>query len=131
MRFLFDRNTWQEIFGSISKNKIRTVITIIGVLWGIFVYIGMSGAAKGLDNGFEKQFETIARNSLFAWGQSTSMPYEGFKTGRRIQLKLGDVDVLYNRIPEIENIAPRNVNFSNKVKDKIQYKVIHTQNLIK
>ena len=108
MRILFDRNTWQEIFGSISKNKIRTVITIIGVLWGIFVYIGMSGAAKGLDNGFERQFETVAMNSLFAWAQSTSKPYDGFKTGRQLRLELSDVQVLQNRIPEIQFIAPRN-----------------------
>ena len=108
MRILFDRNTWQEIFGSISKNKIRTVITIIGVLWGIFVYIGMSGAAKGLDNGFERQFETVAMNSLFAWAQSTSKPYDGFKTGRQLRLELSDVQVLQNRIPELQFIAPRN-----------------------
>jgi len=109
LKLLFDRNTWQEIYGSISKNKTRTVITVIGVLWGIFVYIAMSGAAKGLDNGFERQFESVAMNSMFVWAQSTSMPYAGFKTGRRIQLKLGDVKVLQNRIPEIEFIAPRNV----------------------
>ncbi|AKA35562.1 ABC transporter permease [Flagellimonas lutaonensis] len=109
MRLLFDRNTWQEIFGSIRKNKIRTIITVVGVLWGIFVYIAMSGAAKGMDNGFEKSFETVAMNSLFAWAQSTSKPYSGFKTGRRLQLKLGDATVLENRIPEIQYIAPRNV----------------------
>ena len=109
MKLLFDRNTWQEIFSSISKNKIRTLLTVIGVLCGIFVYIAMSGAAKGLDNGFERQFESVAMNSLFAWAQSTSKPYAGFKTGRRIQLKLGDADVLERRIPDIEYIAPRNV----------------------
>jgi len=109
MRLLFDRNTWQEIFGSIRKNKIRTIITIIGVLWGIFVYIAMSGAAKGMDNGFERSFETVAMNSLFAWAQSTSKPYSGFKTGRQLQLKLGDAQVLANRIPDLQYIAPRNV----------------------
>ena len=109
MNFIFDKNTWQEIFGSIGKNKTRTIITVIGVLWGIFIYIALSGAAKGLDNGFEKQFETVAMNSMFVWAQSTSMPYDGFKTGRQLQLKLGDVRVLQNRIPEIQNIAPRNV----------------------
>ncbi|MEJ6547286.1 MAG: ABC transporter permease [Flavobacteriaceae bacterium] len=108
MKFLFDSNTWQEIFGSIQKNKTRTVITVIGVLWGIFVYIAMAGAAKGLDNGFERAFETVAMNSMFTWAQSTSMPYAGFKTGRRLQLKIQDVTVLENRIPEIEFIAPRN-----------------------
>ena len=109
MRLLFDRNTWQEIFGSIRKNKVRTIITVIGVLWGIFVYIALSGAAKGMDNGFERSFENIAMNSLFAWAQNTSIPYEGFKTGRQLQLKLGDATVLQNRIPEIQYIAPRNV----------------------
>ena len=47
-------------------------------------------------------------NSLFAWSQSTSKPYKGFRTGRRIQLKLSDVEVLKKRIPEIQYIAPRN-----------------------
>ena len=102
MKFLFDSNTWQEIFGSISKNKTRTIITVIGVLWGIFIYVALSGAAKGLDNGFDKAFKTVAMNSMFVWAQSTSMPYDGFKTGRPMQLKLGDVEILKNRIPEIE-----------------------------
>ncbi|MFS4455866.1 ABC transporter permease [Maribacter sp. 2304DJ31-5] len=108
MKFIFDRNTWQEIFGSIGKNRTRTIITIIGVLWGIFIYIALSGAAKGLDNGFERQFESVAMNSMFVWAQRTSIPFDGFKTGRRLQLKLGDVQVLKNRIPEINYIAPRN-----------------------
>ncbi|MUH36838.1 ABC transporter permease [Zobellia amurskyensis] len=109
MRFIFDRNTWQEIYGSISKNKVRTVITVVGVLWGIFIYIALSGAAKGMDNGFESMFESIARNSMFVWGQNTSMPNEGYKTGRQMQLKLDDVVMIENRIPEVEFIAPRNV----------------------
>ncbi|MGB5238847.1 MAG: ABC transporter permease [Flavobacteriaceae bacterium] len=108
MKFIFDRNTWQEIFGSIQKNKVRTIITVIGVLWGIFIYITLAGSAQGMDNGFEKSFESVARNSLFAWSQSTSKPYAGYKTGRSIQLKFRDGEILANKIPEIEYIAPIN-----------------------
>ena len=104
---IFSRDTWQEIFGSIQKNKARTIITVIGVLWGIFIYIVLSGAAKGLDHGFEEKFEDVAMNSMFAWAQTTSVPYAGFKTGRPIQLKLGDVQVLKTRIAAIQFIAPR------------------------
>jgi putative ABC transport system permease protein len=107
-KVIFDRDTWQEIFGSIAKNKTRTVITVIGVLWGIFIYIALSGAAKGLDNGFERQFENIAMNSMFIWAQRTSIPYEGFKIGRSIELKLSDIEYLKQRVPEIQYIAPRN-----------------------
>ena len=109
LKVLFDRDTWQEIFGSISKNKTRTVITVIGVLLVIFIYIALSGAAKGLDNGFERQFENIAMNSMFVWAQRTSIPYDGFKIGRSIELKLSDIEYLKKRVPEIEFIAPRNV----------------------
>lgn len=108
LKVIFDKDTWQEIFGSISKNKTRTIITVIGVLWGIFIYIALSGAAKGLDNGFERQFENIAMNSMFIWGMQTSVPYEGFKTGRNIKLKLSDIDIIRQRVPEVEFIAPRN-----------------------
>ena len=107
LRTLFDRDTWQEIFGSIAKNKLRTVVTVIGVLWGIFIYITLSGASKGLDNGFEREFEEVAINSLFIWAQNTSIPYDGFRTGRRMQLKLDDEAFLNKRIPQLQYIAPR------------------------
>ena len=107
MKSIFDQDTWQEIFGSIGQNKIRTIITIIGVLWGIFLYVVLSGVAKGVDNGFEKQFERISSNMLFIWAEYTSIPYEGFKINRGINLTLDDVESLKNNIPEIEHIAPR------------------------
>ena len=104
---IFDKDTWQEIFGSIGQNKLRTVITIIGVLWGIFLYILLSGIAKGVDNGFEQRFERISSNSLFVWTQNTSIPYSGFKIDRKWNIKLNDVETLKTEIPEIKNIAPR------------------------
>ena len=85
---IFDKDTWQEIFGSIGQNKLRTVITIIGVLWGIFLYILLSGIAKGVDNGFEQRFERISSNSLFVWTQNTSIPYLAFKIYIRLNIKL-------------------------------------------
>ena len=61
-----------------------------------------------MDNGFDKEFENIAMNSMFIWTQQTSMPYKGFKTGRRPRLKISDAKVLLNNVPDIQYIAPRN-----------------------
>ena len=108
LKVIFDFDTWQEIFSSVKKNKVRTIITVIGVLWGIFIYITLSGSSNGLDNGFDKEFENIAMNSMFIWTQQTSMPYKGFKTGRRPRLKISDAKVLLNSVPDIQYIAPRN-----------------------
>lgn len=108
LKTIFDYDTWQEIFGSIAKNKTRTVVTVIGVLWGIFIYITLSGSAKGLDNGFDREFQDMAMNSMFVWAQSTSIPYAGFKIGRSPRLTIQNVKTLKQQVPEIQYIAPRN-----------------------
>ena len=106
LKKIFDRDTWDEIFESISKNKTRTIITTIGVFWGIFIYIALAGSATGLENGFDEAFSGMSKNSMGVWVQRTSIAYKGFEEGRYPVFKLDDVDYLKNRVPEIQYIAP-------------------------
>jgi putative ABC transport system permease protein len=109
MKFLFDSDTWQEIYGSIRKNKLRTFITILGVWWGIFLLVALLGAARGMENGFNKLFGNFATNSVFVWTRSTDTPFKGFQKGRRIGLKLSDIEILKREFnDEIKLLAPRN-----------------------
>jgi len=118
MRFLFDSDTWQEIYGSIRKNKVRTSITIIGVLWGIFLLVVLLGAARGMENGFNKLFGNFATNSVFVWTQSTDTPFKGFQEGRRFSLTMKDIDVLTSEYSdEIKLLAPRNQTSNLIIKD--------------
>jgi putative ABC transport system permease protein len=118
MRFLFDSDTWQEIYGSIRKNKVRTSITIIGVLWGIFLLVVLLGAARGMENGFNKLFGNFATNSVFVWTQSTDTPFKGFQEGRRFNLTMNDINVLKSEYSdEIRLLAPRNQTNNLVIKD--------------
>ncbi|MEN8125011.1 MAG: ABC transporter permease [Bacteroidota bacterium] len=107
MKFLFDRDTWQEIYGSIRKNKLRTAITIIGVMWGIFLLVVLLGAARGMENNFNRLFGNFATNSVFVWAQSTSEPFKGFQEGKRITLKMSDLDKIKSEIDGLEFVVPR------------------------
>lgn len=107
MRFLFDSDTWQEIYGGIRKNKTRTIITIIGVLWGIFLLVVLLGAARGLENNFKVIFGDFATNSVFMWSQRTEKPFKGFQKGRNVRLTTRDVEILESEYEEIKFIAPR------------------------
>jgi putative ABC transport system permease protein len=109
MKFLFDSDTWQEIYGSIRKNKLRTFITILGVWWGIFLLVALLGAARGMENGFNKLFGNFATNSVFVWTQSTDTPFKGFQKGRRFRLTFNDIEILKREYSdEIKLLAPRN-----------------------
>ncbi|UMB54482.1 ABC transporter permease [Lutibacter sp. A64] len=107
MKFLFDSDTWQEIFSSIRKNKMRTGITIIGVMWGIFLLVVLLGAAKGVENNFNKLFGTFATNSVFIWAQQTSKPFKGFQEGKSLTLKMSDLENIKNEIEGLEFVVPR------------------------
>ncbi|WP_370895390.1 ABC transporter permease [Chryseobacterium gossypii] len=108
MNILFKKDTWQEIYYSLRNNKLRTFLTMIGVGWGMFLYVSLLGAAKGMENGFDKLFSGFATNSIFLWAQNTSIPYEGFPKGRKMDLHLSDMELLKRKIPEIDYISPQN-----------------------
>ncbi len=113
MRFLFDSDTWQEIYGGIRKNKTRTIITIIGVLWGIFLLVALLGASRGLENNFKNIFGNFATNSVFMWSQRTELPFKGFQKGRNVRLTTNDVAKLQEAYDDIKFIAPRSQTNSN------------------
>ena len=110
IKFLFDRDTWQEVYDSMSKNKLRTAITMVGVWWGILLLITLLGAARGMENSFNRLFGDFATNSVFVWGQSTSKPFKGFQEGKRVQLKLSHAKKIEENIEGIEFVVPRNRN---------------------
>ncbi|TWP26550.1 ABC transporter permease [Apibacter muscae] len=104
---ILNREIWSEIYYTLSKNKLRTILTMIGVAWGMFLYVFLLGAAKGVENGFNKIFDGFATNSIFLWGESTSEPYHGLPKYRPIDLNLEDINYLKTEVEEIETIVPR------------------------
>ena len=107
MNIIFKIDTWQEIYHSLQNNKLRTFLTMIGVGWGMFLFVALLGAAKGMENGFDKAFAGFATNSIFLWAQNTTIPYDGFPKGRKMDLHLPDIQVLEKKIPEIDYISPQ------------------------
>ena len=102
---MFDRDKWGEIFESIGKNKLRTVLTGFAVFWGIFMLVILLGAGEGLRNGFAYNFRNTATNSIEIWGGETSKPWNGLPANRDIRLNEDDVQALRNSIPGIEHIS--------------------------
>ncbi|MDT0675047.1 ABC transporter permease [Autumnicola musiva] len=102
---MFDLERWQEIFETISKNKLRTFLTGVSVASGIFILVVLLGIGKGMQNGISSEFEGDAANILYIWTGVTSKEYKGLNPGRMITM--------------------RNEDFNNTVaahKDKLEYK---------
>ena len=73
---------WQEIYGTIKRNKLRTFLTGFAVAWGIFMLI----------HAFEENSGERALNSIRVYGGWTTKPYDGLKEGRSIDLDNRDLE---------------------------------------
>jgi len=104
---IFDPDSWQEIWSTIRKNRLRTALTALGVFWGVFMLVVMVGAGQGLENGVQRSMSGMASNSVFVWAQRTSIPYKGLQPGRGVRFATDDIDFVA-RVPGIEHLAPRN-----------------------
>ena len=77
MTGFFDTDRWNEIWQTISRNRRRSIMTALGVFWGIFMLIVLLGAGTGLGRMFRAQLGGTATNAIFIMSDRTSVPYEG------------------------------------------------------
>ena len=139
----FDRDIFEEILITITRNKTRSFLTAFGVFWGIFMLVALIGGGQGMQGMMQSQFDGFATNSGFVWPQATGEPYKGFRKGRGWNMDIDDVERVKNGVEEIDVITPtlsrwnRNAVFQDKKTTTIikglypEYDKIEQQNIIK
>ncbi len=115
---MFDLDKWQEIGNSLWQHKLRTLLTSLGIFWGIFILVFLLGAGKGLQNGVYQNFGSLNKNSLFVWGQRTSLPFKGLPPGRNINISNEDFETVKAKAKGIDIISPRLRLWSTLIKRK-------------
>ena len=127
---MFDIDRWREIFQSISKNKLRSVMSGFTVAFAILLFTLLFGVVNGLSNTFKDQFVDDAQNAIFIRTGRTTKPYKGLQSGRRVQLKNKQYNFVKKKYEnKIELLTARvfkNVNISHKNKqDNYSLRAVH------
>lgn len=86
-----------EIRQTLRNNRVRTALTGVAVAWGIFVLIVLLGMTQGLINAFESNVHGQGANSITLFGGFTTEPWSGYKSGRSIELRNPDKEIVANR----------------------------------
>jgi len=127
---MFDLDRWREIFQSINKNKLRSVMSGFTVAFAILLFTLLFGIVSGLSNTFKDAFADDAANFMSVRVWKTTKPFKGLQTGRRIQLKNKDLnfvkDEYDSKIQHLTARVNRNVNISYKNKqDNYSLQAVH------
>ncbi len=103
---MFNVDLWQEIWGTVRRNKLRTALTGLAVAWGIFMLVALLAFGKGLHNNVVYELRDDAVNSIWINPGQTSKPWRGHQPGRFIQFTDEDYDAI-KRVPGIDRITSR------------------------
>lgn len=97
----------EEIYVSMSRNKLRIALTGFSIAWGIFLLIVLLGSGNGLLHGMEENFASQAVNKIQLRPGRTTLSMEGLPKNRDIYLDLNDVEYLREFFPkEITSVQP-------------------------
>ncbi|MDX2001234.1 MAG: ABC transporter permease [Chitinophagales bacterium] len=113
---MFNLDIWQEIFQTLSKNKLRTFLTAFSVAWGIFMLMLLLGFGNGLQNGAKSAFASDAVNSIWFDAHETSVAYKGLGEGRKIHFENTDWEYLNGKVEGVQLAASRNMIWQASIK---------------
>ena len=87
------------------KQKKRMVLTLVAILWGTLSIMLLLAFGEGLKRQFAINDRGLGEGIVIMWSGQTAKPYQGFGKGRRIWLRVDDIDYLRRRMPELETVA--------------------------
>lgn len=102
---MFDSDYWNEVWDAIAKNKWRSFFTGMGVFWGIFILVVMSGFGNGLRQRVKGLVSDFAVNSVYFFNGRTSLPYQGFASGRVWQFTNSDIDFIQSNAEGVKTVS--------------------------
>src|SRR3954453_21351338 len=81
---------FRQTFSSIFAHKMRSFLTMFGIIWGIASVILLVGLGRGFNKDQKERLKTIGVDLAIVWGGRTSAQAGGFVAGRQIRLSVDD-----------------------------------------
>ena len=95
-----------QFLRDMKSQKLRTFLTIFGIIWGTASVVLLLAFGKGLHAQNQKSMHGLGEGIVILWGGKTSKPYMGFGRGRWIQLREEDTALLKREIREMGGVSP-------------------------
>ena len=83
-----------QTFQNLWAHKLRSFLTMFGILWGVISVVILSATGEGFRRGNEHVLKELGKNIAIVWGGRTSLQAGGERAGRRITLTAEDARVL-------------------------------------
>lgn len=94
-----------DFFRNINQQRLRTFLTIFGIMWGTATLIILLAFGLGFRDQTALNMRGIGDEIVIIFNGRTSQNFEGFGVGRRIQMREADAQFIKNEVAGIKEIS--------------------------
>jgi putative ABC transport system permease protein len=100
------REVLRQTASSIAAHKLRSFLTMFGIIWGITSVILLVGLGKGFSRDQKERLKTIGVDLAIVWGGRTSEQAGGYAAGRPVRLSISDAYLIKREAYLIKTVSP-------------------------
>ena len=100
------REIAKQTLGTLRAHKMRSFLTMFGIVWGIASVIILVGLGLGFSKDQKKRMETLGKDLVIMWGGRTSAQIGGLAAGRKITLTIDDARLIRNECYLVKLVSP-------------------------
>jgi putative ABC transport system permease protein len=105
-------------FDTLRTNKLRSLLTILGVTVGVVTVIFMVSIIQGLNKAFAQQIEALGSNAIWATKFDPSFGHQPTSEElHRKDLTLADAEAIRNEAPSVLSVSP----IHRKIAETVRY----------
>jgi len=95
----------RQLFRDLRTEKLRTFLTIFGIVWGTVAISLMLAFGTGLHKQLIKNTAGLGDRIVIIWPGLTSIPYEGLGKGRRLRVAEEDLAAIRTEVSGLRRVS--------------------------
>jgi putative ABC transport system permease protein len=100
------RDLISDVFRTLWAHRVRTLLTMFGIAWGIVSIVLMTAAGEGLRVGQAKQAASLGKDLMIVFHGRTSLQAGGTRAGRLVHWVDSDLAHLQAEAPDCQYAIP-------------------------
>ncbi len=101
------RNLLKAALRSLAKNKMRTFLTMLGIIIGVGSVIAMLAIGQGSRQSIQSQISSLGTNVLMIFPQASSTGGVRMEAGSSQRMTIDDLNAIKDRCPSVAYITPQ------------------------
>jgi len=104
------KDVLRQLFRDVRNEKLRTFLTIFGIVWGTVAISLMLAFGTGLHKQLIKNTAGLGDRIVIVWPGLTSIPYEGLGKGRRLRVADEDIAAIRTEVVGLRRVSGEYMN---------------------